>query len=169
MNQNAPASRTPFARLALIWGIGGFALTAALLGHAAPDALVLHCLPAYRGYEIAAEVIDGLSQQFCRQGVVLFGEGGPYQIDAAEDLVVGIAQTPRRDLPGHAMIGGSGAARPPTPAWRRAGPSIALFTWTRPASSGIRRHLLRLSSRVLSSTRNEHARRYPAVAGRTRR
>lgn len=36
-----------------------FALTAALLGHAAPDALVLHCLPAYRGYEIAAEVIDG--------------------------------------------------------------------------------------------------------------
>ena len=32
MDQNAPASRTPFARLALIWGIGGFALTAALVG-----------------------------------------------------------------------------------------------------------------------------------------
>ena len=36
-----------------------YALTAELLAQAAPDALVLHCLPAYRGYEIAAEVIDG--------------------------------------------------------------------------------------------------------------
>ena len=32
---------------------------AALLAHAQPDALVMHCLPAYRGKEIAAEVIDG--------------------------------------------------------------------------------------------------------------
>lgn len=30
-----------------------------LLAAAAPDALVLHCLPAYRGKEITAEVIDG--------------------------------------------------------------------------------------------------------------
>jgi ornithine carbamoyltransferase len=29
------------------------------LSHAAADAVVLHCLPAYRGKEIAAEVIDG--------------------------------------------------------------------------------------------------------------
>ena len=33
-----------------------YALTAELLAHAAPDAIVLHCLPAYRGKEIAAEV-----------------------------------------------------------------------------------------------------------------
>ncbi|MEU6714870.1 ornithine carbamoyltransferase [Nonomuraea sp. NPDC046802] len=30
-----------------------------LLRHAAQDAIVLHCLPAYRGYEITAEVLDG--------------------------------------------------------------------------------------------------------------
>jgi ornithine carbamoyltransferase len=36
-----------------------YALDAALLALAHPDALVLHCLPAYRGKEIAAEVIDG--------------------------------------------------------------------------------------------------------------
>ncbi|WP_134741722.1 ornithine carbamoyltransferase [Nocardioides sp. 503] len=37
----------------------GYSLTAELLAHARPEALVLHCLPAYRGKEIAAEVLDG--------------------------------------------------------------------------------------------------------------
>jgi ornithine carbamoyltransferase len=36
-----------------------YAVTAPALEHAAADAIVLHCLPAYRGMEIAAEVIDG--------------------------------------------------------------------------------------------------------------
>ncbi|GAA1911092.1 ornithine carbamoyltransferase [Nocardioides marmoribigeumensis] len=36
-----------------------YALTAELLAQAKDDAIVLHCLPAYRGKEIAAEVIDG--------------------------------------------------------------------------------------------------------------
>ncbi len=36
-----------------------YALTEDLLGKAADAAIVLHCLPAYRGKEIAAEVIDG--------------------------------------------------------------------------------------------------------------
>ncbi|MBO1754453.1 ornithine carbamoyltransferase [Allobranchiibius sp. CTAmp26] len=36
-----------------------YAVDAALLSHAANDAIVLHCLPAYRGFEISAEVIDG--------------------------------------------------------------------------------------------------------------
>ncbi|RYU11143.1 ornithine carbamoyltransferase [Nocardioides iriomotensis] len=36
-----------------------YALTADLLAKAADDAIVLHCLPAYRGKEIAADVIDG--------------------------------------------------------------------------------------------------------------
>ena len=36
-----------------------FQLNAELLDRAAPDAIVLHCLPAYRGKEITAEVLDG--------------------------------------------------------------------------------------------------------------
>jgi ornithine carbamoyltransferase len=38
---------------------GPYAVTAALFGEAAPDAIAMHCLPAYRGKEIDAEVIDG--------------------------------------------------------------------------------------------------------------
>lgn len=37
----------------------GYHVDLNLLAKAAPDALVLHCLPAHRGEEIAAEVIDG--------------------------------------------------------------------------------------------------------------
>lgn len=36
-----------------------YALDSELLNYAEPDAVVLHCLPAYRGMEISAEVIDG--------------------------------------------------------------------------------------------------------------
>ncbi len=36
-----------------------YSVTGDLLAGAAPDAIVLHCLPAYRGKEIAAAVIDG--------------------------------------------------------------------------------------------------------------
>jgi ornithine carbamoyltransferase len=46
----AEARRTPFRP---------YAVTAAALSRAAPNAMVLHCLPAYRGAEIAADVLDG--------------------------------------------------------------------------------------------------------------
>jgi len=36
-----------------------YALTSELVAHADDAAIVLHCLPAYRGHEIAADVIDG--------------------------------------------------------------------------------------------------------------
>jgi len=36
-----------------------FQVDAALLGRASDDAIVLHCLPAHRGEEISADVIDG--------------------------------------------------------------------------------------------------------------
>ena len=37
----------------------GFTVDAALMGLAQPNAIFLHCLPAHRGEEVSAEVIDG--------------------------------------------------------------------------------------------------------------
>ena len=36
-----------------------FQVDAALMAHAGPDAIFLHCLPAHRGEEVTAEVLDG--------------------------------------------------------------------------------------------------------------
>ena len=37
----------------------GFTVDAALMSQAKADAIFLHCLPAYRGYEVSADVLDG--------------------------------------------------------------------------------------------------------------
>jgi ornithine carbamoyltransferase len=48
--EEAEARRRAFA---------GYCVDAALLATAAPDAIVLHCLPAHRGEEITGDVLDG--------------------------------------------------------------------------------------------------------------
>lgn len=37
----------------------GYQVNAELFSHAKDDAIFLHCLPAYRGYEVSEEIIDG--------------------------------------------------------------------------------------------------------------
>ena len=37
----------------------GFTVTTQMMASAAPNAGFYHCLPAYRGFEVAADVIDG--------------------------------------------------------------------------------------------------------------
>jgi ornithine carbamoyltransferase len=44
--------------------LAGYEIDASLVSRAAPEAIVMHCLPAHRGEEIAADVID------CPQSVV---------------------------------------------------------------------------------------------------
>jgi ornithine carbamoyltransferase len=44
---------------ARLQAFAGFTVDEALMKRAAPQAIVLHCLPAHRGEEIAAEVVDG--------------------------------------------------------------------------------------------------------------
>jgi len=50
--EEAEARREAFA---------GYTVDVALLGQASPGAVVLHCLPAHRGEEVSAEVVDGPS------------------------------------------------------------------------------------------------------------
>jgi ornithine carbamoyltransferase len=42
-----------------IQGFAGFTVDAALMSQAKADAIFMHCLPAYRGYEVSADVLDG--------------------------------------------------------------------------------------------------------------
>ena len=47
-----------------------YQVTTALMAQAAPDALFMHCLPAHRGEEVQAEVIDGPQSVVFQKGVL---------------------------------------------------------------------------------------------------
>ena len=51
----------------------GFTVTPALMDAAAPHAVFLHCLPAHRGEEVAAEVIDGPRSRVWQQAANRLG------------------------------------------------------------------------------------------------
>jgi ornithine carbamoyltransferase len=46
----------------------GFTVDSELMSLAAPDAVFMHCMPAYRGLEVTADVIDGPQSVVFRQG-----------------------------------------------------------------------------------------------------
>ncbi|MCA1793262.1 MAG: ornithine carbamoyltransferase, partial [Desulfobacteraceae bacterium] len=45
----------------------GFQVNKELLSHAGPDVLVMHCLPAHRGEEIAEDVLEAQGAAFWDQ------------------------------------------------------------------------------------------------------
>lgn len=47
---------------------GSYGITSDLMARAATDAIFMHCLPAYRGYEVDADVIDGRNSRVIQQG-----------------------------------------------------------------------------------------------------
>ena len=53
---NGPAARLPTFPWDLL---APYRVTSRLMAQAAPDAVFMHCLPAHRGEEMDAEVIDG--------------------------------------------------------------------------------------------------------------
>ena len=46
----------------------GYMVDTTVMGAATDDAIFMHCLPAYRGIEVAADVIDGERSAVFQQG-----------------------------------------------------------------------------------------------------
>jgi ornithine carbamoyltransferase len=47
---------------------GDYRVDEELMSNAATDAIFMHCLPAYRGFEVSSDVIDGPHSRVIRQG-----------------------------------------------------------------------------------------------------
>ncbi|NHU85197.1 ornithine carbamoyltransferase [Kocuria sp. JC486] len=90
-----------------------YSVDQAAMDKAAPDAVFLHCLPAYRGSEVTAEVIDGPQS-------VVFDEA-ENRLHAQKALMIWLlAQSGRYDLQTREVTAGGGSAdaasvRPATP------------------------------------------------------
>jgi ornithine carbamoyltransferase len=63
----------------------GFTVDDALMKAAAPDAVFLHCLPAHRGEEVAAEVIDGPRSLVWQQAANRMHAARALLVDLVED------------------------------------------------------------------------------------
>ena len=70
-----------------------FAVTAEMMSLAAPNAIVMHCLPAHRGEEIAADVIDG------PQSVVF--EQAQNRMFAQQTVLLHLLRQPNAGAAGH--------------------------------------------------------------------
>jgi ornithine carbamoyltransferase len=69
----------------------GFEVNAALMRHAAPDAIFMHCLPAHRGEEVSAEVIDSRRSVIFRQA--------ENRLHAQKAALVALMGTRRPEIP----------------------------------------------------------------------
>ena len=63
----------------------GFTVDDALMKAAAPEAVFLHCLPAHRGEEVAAEVIDGPRSLVWQQAANRMHAARALLVDLVED------------------------------------------------------------------------------------
>lgn len=70
----------------------GYEVDAALMANADAEAIFMHCLPAYRGYEVSAEVLDGPQS-------VIWDEA-ENRLHAQKALLVWLLQASARDLRG---------------------------------------------------------------------
>jgi len=72
------SGRTPLGRLALVWGIGGFALTAALAGgmHLAAQGIARHDSRAPVTYDAGKFVLDDRANQAVASGGVIVTQAG---------------------------------------------------------------------------------------------
>jgi ornithine carbamoyltransferase len=84
----------------------GYCVDAALMAAAGPEAVFMHCLPAHRGEEVTAEVIDGPQSVVWQQA-----ENRMHAVRALLAVLVSGGETPRRAATGIPAPSGSDRER----------------------------------------------------------